>query len=82
MDDDSAVAFADALKENKTLKVLGLHSNKIGDKGAIALADMLLAQNTTLTTLALQFNAIGEEGTDALLRTRATVRVLVKNSDT
>jgi hypothetical protein len=54
-----AYAFAEALQTNKTLKVLILDGNKIGDTGAYALAKAL-KRNTTLEKLELKWNNLSK----------------------
>ena len=39
--DQGAIAIAEGLKVNASMKILGLASNKIGDAGAIAIAKAL-----------------------------------------
>jgi WD40 repeat protein/Ran GTPase-activating protein (RanGAP) involved in mRNA processing and transport len=63
--DEGARALAEALKTNKTLKVLRLGSNRIGSAGAIALAKMLEANNS-IELLDLHWNDIGDAGAKAL----------------
>lgn len=47
IDDDGAVALADALKKsNNTLRSINLRGNLIGDRGAMALADALIVNST------------------------------------
>ena len=53
--------FTDALANNRSLKILWLDMNKIGDEGAKRLADALKV-NDTLKRLHLGFNEIGAEG--------------------
>eukprot|EP00729_Bicosta_minor_P016668 gene16669-5220_t len=45
---------------------LSLRSNKIGDDGATALAEVLKNNNTALATLSLRSNKIGDDGATAL----------------
>jgi len=59
IDKKGAYAFAEALQTNKTLKVLILDGNKIGDAGAYALAKAL-KRNTTLEKLELKWNNLGK----------------------
>ena len=66
IDDSGAVALANALKVNKSLRVLKLGSNNIGDSGAVALADALKF-NGSLRDLDLSYNKnIGALGAIAL----------------
>lgn len=62
-----ALALASTLDghQNRTLKVLDLTGNKIGDQGAFALATALKA-NLTLIDMFVGSNAIGPVGADAL----------------
>ena len=64
--DDGAVALAEILKHNATLKQLDIRDNNIGDNGAIALADSL-KHNNTVKFIDLSYNKIGEEGIIALV---------------
>ncbi|KAK3284652.1 hypothetical protein CYMTET_7715 [Cymbomonas tetramitiformis] len=70
--DDDAKILAKALKMNDCkMKVLRLEGNKIGDKGAKALAVALTPNekgvfNVSLNTLDLTKNTIGDEGAKAL----------------
>ena len=51
MSDSDAADIADVLKVSTTIEVVDLSNNNIGDKGAVAIANMLRV-NTALTTLA------------------------------
>lgn len=62
---DGAVAMADALQRNSTLKKLDLNRNDIGDDGAEVLLGSLKF-NRTLTTLDLSDNRISITGAAAL----------------
>ena len=53
-------ALAEALQTNKTLKILILNGNKIGDFAAYALAEAL-KKNTTLEKLELKWNNLGKD---------------------
>lgn len=64
----AAQHFALALGTNRTLLKLRLRRNKIEDKGACALAEVLTTSNTTLQELDLQANRIGTPGGMALAR--------------
>ena len=55
-----AYAFVEALQTNKTLKVLILDGNQIGDVAAYALAKAL-KKNTTLKKLELKWNNLGKD---------------------
>ena len=57
----SAEAIAVMLRTNRSLTVLNLMNNKIGDAGAEAMAAMLRI-NRSLTKLNLQGNKIGDAG--------------------
>ena len=52
---EGAIAIADALKINTSIKELNLWKNKIGPEGAIAIADALKI-NTSIEELNLKFN--------------------------
>ena len=58
-------ALAEALQINKTLKVLILNGNKIGDAAAYALAEAL-KKNTTLKKLELKWNNLGKDLIDKI----------------
>ena len=67
IDSNGACHLANALCTNNTLQKLWLNRNPIGDKGAAALADMLLT-NKSLKFLNLQFDdSRGEEGIQKLI---------------
>lgn len=51
--DDGAIAIAESLKDNTTLKVLDLRYNHIGLKGIKAFRDLLVKDNMTLQVLLL-----------------------------
>lgn len=59
-----AICLGDGLRNCQKLQTLDLQGNKIGNEGAIAIADGLIHrfQNTTLKTLNLSKNRIGDEG--------------------
>ena len=63
--DAGAVALAQALHHNSTLKELGLSNNSISDAGAVALAQAL-HHNSTLLWLDLYNNSISDAGAVAL----------------
>ena len=67
--DVEAVALAEALKMNRTIRTLFLGNNSISDTGAGALAEALRV-NKTLTELHLRGNRIGFMGA-AVLRASA-----------
>jgi Ran GTPase-activating protein (RanGAP) involved in mRNA processing and transport len=56
------------LSDKNLIKSLNLRRNKIGDKGAIALADYIKEADDTLTSLELERNEIGDAGGEALLK--------------
>lgn len=60
IDEKGAYAFAEALQTNKTLKILILNGNKIGDFAAYTLAEAL-KRNTTLEKLELKWNNLGKD---------------------
>ena len=57
----STPASPQCLQTNTTLQALVLWDNRIGDRGAQALADVLF-RNTTVTSLDLKFNGVGSAG--------------------
>jgi Ran GTPase-activating protein (RanGAP) involved in mRNA processing and transport len=61
IDDDGAIAVADALKMNTSVTKINLSWNKFSDEGATALAGALRV-NTTVTKIDLTHNEIGVEG--------------------
>ena len=63
--DEGARALAEALKTNKALTSLNIHSNSIKADGARALAQALKT-NKALTSLILRNNLIGADGARAL----------------
>jgi len=72
--DEGAIAFATAFADPelfKNLDWLFLNECKIGDKGAVAIADAMLtgvcvAPDSMLTRMALQGNLIGDDGAKAI----------------
>ena len=60
INEKGAYAFAEALQTNKTLKILILDGNKIGDFAAYALAEALKI-NTTLEKLELKWNNLSKD---------------------
>ena len=72
-----AMAIANALEANTTLKELDLSDNSIGAEGAKAIA-RALEKNKTLTALDLRDNNIGDEGAIAIanaLRENYSIRI-------
>lgn len=65
IDEEGAYAFAEALQTNKTLKILILNGNKIGDFAAYTLAEAL-KKNTTLEKLELKWNNLGKDLIDKI----------------
>ena len=66
--EDSHVARLCAFLADKNLiRSLNLRRNKIGDKGAAAIAHYIKKADRTLTSLELERNEIGDEGGEALL---------------
>lgn len=63
IDDEMAVKLAEALKQNSHIKEVSLQNNRIGDQGAIALADV-----KTLEVLKLDGNYVKDNGLKALLK--------------
>lgn len=62
-DDEAAIALANS--RSHSIRYLTLNHNKIGDKGAIA-----LAQNSKIRILHLNYNNIGDEGAFAFANTQ------------
>ncbi|KAG7362017.1 leucine rich repeat LRR-containing protein [Nitzschia inconspicua] len=60
--------FANALQYNKTLKVLRLAGNSLGNANVQLLA-RALAKNTSLNDLDLSANSVGDRGLEALIQT-------------
>ena len=56
------------LSGRNLIQSLNLRRNKIGDRGAIAIADYVRKADKTLTSLELERNAIQDEGGEALLK--------------
>jgi ABC-type Na+ transport system ATPase subunit NatA len=61
INNEGAIALADALKVNSSLTSLNLGWNSFELKGAIAIPDAL-QMNTTLQSLYLNYNSIDQEG--------------------
>ena len=66
--DAGAVALAQALHHNSTLKWLDLSNNVITDAGAVALAQALYYESTLLGLYLSGNDAIGKEGTHQLVQ--------------
>ena len=64
--DDEAVELAQALKQNPNLKRVILYGNEIGNKGAVALAELMVEKKDTLEGMWLYTNKIGEVGALAI----------------
>ena len=69
--DEGAIALADELKTNTSIKELELYVNDIGPAGATAIAKAL-EENKSLTTLNLNRNKIGPTGATSLAKTLET----------
>jgi len=74
----AAIALADTLRDNNTLKKLKLRNNSIGDDGIEALAEALKF-NRTLITLDLRQNDISDAGAVMLAETLRFNKTLTKN---
>lgn len=61
IDSVSLVVLLEGIKYSKTLRLLDIESNKIGDRGAIILSNLLLSNNT-LVSLNISNNSIQQEG--------------------
>ncbi|KAJ3002666.1 T-complex-associated testis-expressed protein 1, partial [Thoreauomyces humboldtii] len=62
LDDNRCHLLASALMDNRTLEILNLSHNLLGDEGARALATVLTSPTTSLTRLILSNNQIGQTG--------------------
>ena len=71
--DDGAIALANALKGNTSLRHLFLSENNIRDNGAIALANAF-EDNTSLEVLSISHNQFGDNGAQALNNVHAIQR--------
>ena len=84
IDDEGVELIANFIRENPTrIEGLGLQDCKIGNRGAIALAEVL-KENASLTTLMLDKNNIGLEGGIALaeaLKMNSTLESLTLNGN-
>ena len=56
------------LNDRNLIKSLNLRRNKIGDKGAICIAEYIKKHDKTLISLELERNEIGDIGGEALLK--------------
>ena len=65
MDDDAGIILADALKANKTVKVISMSFNRFTDASAEPLID-ILKQSTTETILNLTSNNFSRHMKSAL----------------
>ncbi|GAA5942946.1 hypothetical protein JCM1841_003610 [Sporobolomyces salmonicolor] len=84
---NGVVYIAQALKRNRTLKVLNLSENKIDVQGLVAIADAL-RYNTTLETLDVSVNPCCGPGVEGILALRSAMmvtpslkRVFLNNTD-
>ena len=68
LDDDHVEQLTKFLTGRNLLQQLNLRRNKIGDRGAIAIAEYVRKGDRTLTKLELERNLIGDEGGESLLR--------------
>ena len=60
-------SFSKVIEQNKTLVHIELNNNKIGNRGAIRLAEAL-QKNTSLESLSLWHNKIGDDGVSAIAK--------------
>ena len=67
IDDNEAIALAEALKNNSVVKILDLFRNRIGDRGAMAFAE-LFQNNHTLEKVYFWGARMGEDGIEALVK--------------
>jgi Ran GTPase-activating protein (RanGAP) involved in mRNA processing and transport len=64
------------LNDRNLIKSLNLRRNKIGDKGAICIAEYIKKHDKTLISLELERNEIGDIGGEALLKAmQANMRI-------
>lgn len=66
--DEHIVKLCAFLSGRNLIQSLNLRRNKIGDKGAIAIANYVRKADRTLTSLELERNEIQDEGGEALLK--------------
>ena len=66
---DGAVALAELLGVNGTLRTLSLADNDVGNDGVAAIADVLTSSNQTLASLDVSANEMGGVGLRALADT-------------
>jgi len=66
--DEHVEKLCQFLKGRELIQSLNLRRNKIGDQGAIAIADYVRKADKTLTSLELERNEIQDAGGEALLR--------------
>ena len=73
--DEGAIALSSALRSNDALCDLNLHGNRLGGRGAAAIAEVLRPNqrrfNRALTVLYLNLNDLGEQDKAALKRVAA-----------
>lgn len=68
LDDDHVVKLCAFLSGRNLIRSLNLRRNKIGDRGAIAIANYIRTADKALTSLELERNEIEDEGGEALLK--------------
>ena len=66
LEDEHVDKLCSFLKGKNLVKSLNLRRNKIGDKGAIAIAEYIKNADRALTKLELERNEIGDKGGEAL----------------
>jgi len=70
-------SVAEALKENKSIKVLGMPNNKLTDNDA-ALLTLALRENSALVSMDVRENRIGDEGITQLAKVARESKALRK----
>lgn len=68
LDDDHVELLTKFLSGRNLVEQLNLRRNKIGNRGAIAIAEYIRKADRRLTQLELERNLIGDEGGECLLR--------------
>ena len=73
--DEGAIALSSTLRSNESLQDLNLHGNRLGGRGAAAIAEVLRPNqrrfNKSLRTLYLNLNELGDEDKAVLAKVAA-----------